>query len=65
VLAKEILLLTGRQLGASTSVLSQVTGLSSGSVSRRHDAARMKVRENQELVRLAARVRREYLGTQS
>jgi len=65
VLAKEILVLTGRQLGASMSLLSQVTGLSSGSVSRRHDAARLKVRENQELDRLAARVRREYLGTQS
>jgi len=64
VLAKEILLLTGRQLGASTSVLSQVTGLSSGSVSRRPDAARMKVRENQEFNRLAARLRREYLGHQ-
>lgn len=64
VLAKEILVMTGRELGASMSVLSEVTGLSSGSVSRRHDAARMRVRENEELKTLAGRIRQEYLGSE-
>ena len=64
VLAKEVLILTGRQLGASFSLLSQVTGLSSGSVSRRHDAARVKVHDNQELNKLAARIRQEYRSTE-
>lgn len=62
VLAKEILVLTGRELGASNRVLSEVTGLSSGSVSRRYDAARLKMRGSQELNTLMARVIREYLG---
>jgi putative transposase len=64
VLAKEILILTGRQLGASLILLAEVTGLSSGSVSRRHDAARLKVREDQEVIKLAASIRKEYRGTQ-
>lgn len=63
VLAKEVLILTGRQLGASFGLLSQVTGLSSGSVSRRHDAARVKVHDNPELNELAARIRQEYTNT--
>ena len=65
VLAKEILVLTGRQLGASMSLLSHVTGLSSGSVSRRHDAARLKVRQNQELNKLAERIISEYKNTEN
>lgn len=63
VLAKEILVLTGRELGASNRVLSEVTGLSSGSVSRRYDAARLKMRESRELNKLTARIIREYLGS--
>lgn len=64
VLAKELLILIGRQLGASLILLAEVTGLSSGSVSRRHDAARLKMREDQEVNKLAARIRKEYRGTQ-
>lgn len=60
VLAKEMLILTGYQLGASLKLLSEITGLSSGSVSRRHDAARIKIRENGEMIRLVARIRKEY-----
>lgn len=63
VLAKEVLVLTGRELGASNRVLSEVTGLSSGSVSRRYDAARLKMRGSQELNKLTARIIREYLGS--
>lgn len=62
VLAKEILVLTGRELGANNSLLSEITGLSSGSVSRRYDAARLKMRGSQELNTLLARVIREYMG---
>lgn len=60
VLAKEMLILTGYQLGASLKLLSEITGLSSGSVSRRHDAARIKIRENGEMMKLVARTKKEY-----
>jgi hypothetical protein len=60
VLAKEMLILIGYQLGASLKLLSEVTGLSSGSVSRRRDAARIKIRENGEMMRLVARIRKLY-----
>jgi hypothetical protein len=61
VMAKELLIMTGRQLGASVKLLSEVTGLSSGSVSRRYDAARSKVRKLQEMDTLMVRINREYL----
>jgi len=60
VLAKEMLILTGYRLGASLKLLSEVSGLSSGSVSRRHDAARIKIRENEEMMRLLARITKLY-----
>jgi REP-associated tyrosine transposase len=63
VLAKEMLILTGREFGASLSLIQEVTGLSSGSVSRRHDAARLKIREDPRIRQLAARIRKEYWGT--
>jgi ribosomal protein L5 len=40
--------------------LSEITGLSSSTVSRRHDAARFKLREDKETSRLVASVRRAY-----
>jgi|SRR5215831_2759365 len=52
VWAKELVLLTGREFGASQSLLSQLTGLSSGSVSKRFDAALIKVRHNQEFIKI-------------
>jgi hypothetical protein len=60
VMAKEILILTGHQLGASLRLLSHATGLSSGSVSRRHDEARLKARDNHKLNKLASKIRNQY-----
>ena len=60
VTAKEMFVLTGCQAGASLKMLSEITGLSSSAVSRRHDAARLKVRENREIAKLAAIIREHY-----
>ena len=60
VLAREMLIVTGYQLGASSKLLSETSGLSSGSVSRRHDAARIKLRNNVETRELAALIKDEY-----
>jgi len=65
VLAKEMLVLTAHELGAKMTFLSQIMGLSSGSVSKRHDAARLKVCQNQELEKLAQRILKEYKRRES
>jgi hypothetical protein len=52
--------LTGCEVGGSLERLSEIAGMSSSAVSRRYDAARFKVRENGEMTKLAAGVRREY-----
>ena len=56
VRAKELFVLTGREMGASLKVLSEITGMSSSTVSRRNDAAKVKVQENKEASRLAAMI---------
>ena len=58
--AKEMLILTGRELGASLKVLGETIGLSSGTASRRCDAARQKVRQNREIARLVEAIRKQY-----
>jgi putative transposase len=60
VKAREMLVLVGCQLGASLKALSEITGLSSSTVSRRHDAARSKMREDKETGKLVANISREY-----
>ena len=60
VLAKELFVLTGRRNGASLKLLSEIMGISSSAISRRHDAAKFKVRNNKELGRLAARLNAQY-----
>jgi len=57
VTAKEMLVLIGREMGASLRMLSELMEISSSSVSRRHDAAKIKLQQNDELSRLAARIR--------
>jgi len=57
VRAKEVLVLTGCELGANLKTLSEITGMSSSAVSRRNDAAKFKVRENGEMSKLAASIR--------
>jgi REP element-mobilizing transposase RayT len=56
VAVKEALILVGRQRGASFAVLSEATGLASSGVSRRHEAARMKMRKEGELSMLVRRI---------
>jgi hypothetical protein len=62
MIAKEMLALIGCQEGASLKLLSEVTGMNSSTVSRRRDAARLKVGEKPALRRLAERIRKRYLG---
>jgi hypothetical protein len=49
VRAKEMLILVGRRAGASMTMLSELMGLASSTMSRRHEAAARKVRESGEL----------------
>jgi hypothetical protein len=56
-----MLVLIGSEQGASLRVLTEVTGISSSSISRRCDAARLKVGKNREQKRLAERIRKRYL----
>jgi REP element-mobilizing transposase RayT len=58
--SKEMLLLIGCELGATLKALSEITGLGSSTVSRRHNAAREKLREDEETSKLAERIRSEY-----
>jgi REP element-mobilizing transposase RayT len=64
VMAKEMLAFIGCQEGASLKRLSEVTGMNSSTVSRRCDAARLKVGENRALRKLAESIRTRYLELQ-
>ena len=63
VMAKEALILTGREAGASTTELSVITGIDSSSVSRRYDSARQKVQRNKKLAFAKELVAGKYYGT--
>jgi hypothetical protein len=54
--AKEALILVGRKAGASLKSLADLTGISSSAVSRRHDAARRRMTEDDEMVRLTKQI---------
>jgi hypothetical protein len=58
--AKEMLILIGLQMGANMKVLSEIIGISPSSLSRRHDAARLKARDNANINKLAAEIIQEY-----
>lgn len=60
VAARELLVLIGCQAGASLKMISEITGLSSSTVSRRNDAAKIKVRENAEMRGLVASIESYY-----
>jgi hypothetical protein len=49
VMAKELLILTGRDAGASFPELSRLTGLDTSTVSRRYEAAERKVKSDTKL----------------
>ena len=58
--AKEILVLVGRQVGASVKTLAELTGINSSGVSRRYDAAREKLLKDPELAKVAEKIERAY-----
>ncbi len=49
VQAKEVLILAGRHAGASVKTLSELSGLNASTISRRNDAARLKLRESEAM----------------
>jgi len=59
-MAKEMLILAGLQLGANMKVLSEIIGISSSAISRRHDAVRVKVRANVNTKKLASEIIQQY-----
>ena len=60
VLAKEVLIMVGRELGVSVSELSLVAGVDTSNVSRRHDAARLNLETDRKLAYAKAQVERLY-----
>jgi len=52
VFAKELVILAGRNAGATVTALSELIGLDPSTVNRRHDAATLRVRSSRELQEL-------------
>jgi len=59
-MAKEMLILAELQLGASMKILSEIIGISSSALSRRHDAVRLEVRDNENANKLASEIIQQY-----
>jgi putative transposase len=55
-MAKELFVLAGCQMGASLKILSEISGMSSAAMSRRKDAGRMRMRQNEEIAKLVIRI---------
>ena len=60
IMAKEMLILIGLRMGASMKVLSEIIGISPSALSRRHDAARQKLRDNANTSKLASEIIEKY-----
>jgi hypothetical protein len=60
IIAKEMLILIGLQMGVSMKVWSETMGISRSALSRRHDAARLKVRDNVNTSKLASEIIQHY-----
>jgi hypothetical protein len=60
VFAKELLILTGRRAGATIRTLSEMTGIDPSTASRRHDKAKLRMNENDELKAMSDKVLRQY-----
>jgi hypothetical protein len=60
VRAKELLVTIGCEMGASLKTLADISGLSRSAVSRRNDAAKLKLREQGEMSKLAIAIGQEY-----
>jgi hypothetical protein len=59
-MAKEMLILLGLRMDASMKVLSDLIGVSPSALSRRHDAARRKLRDNANTSTLASEIMEKY-----
>ena len=62
VAARELFVLIACQAGASPKLISGISGLGSSTVSRRNDAAKLKLRENADMRRLVANIESYYHG---
>jgi len=62
VLAKEVLILIGREHGAGVAELSLIAGLDTSNVSRRCDAARQKLQTNRKLAYAKTQAEKLYLA---
>jgi hypothetical protein len=62
--AKEMLILVGLQMGASMKMLSEMIGISPSALSRRHDAARRKLRDNANTSKLASQIIQQYQSSE-
>jgi REP element-mobilizing transposase RayT len=60
VTARELFVLIACQAGASRKLISDITGLGSSTVSRRNDAAKLKVREDARMRMLVASIESHY-----
>jgi REP element-mobilizing transposase RayT len=60
IAAKEVLILSGRRLGASATMLSGLMGLDIANISRRHDAAIRKMTEDPSLSQTISQVIADY-----
>lgn len=60
ILAKEMLILAGLQMGASMKALSEELSISRSALSRRHDAARLKVRRDVKISKLRSEIINHY-----
>ncbi len=59
-MAKELLILTGREIGAAITDLSSITDLDTSNVSRRCDAAKQKVETDSKLAYAKELVAKKY-----
>jgi hypothetical protein len=62
VLAKEVLILIGREHGAAVTELSLIAGLDTSNISRRCDAARQKLQTNRKLAYAKGQAEKLYLA---
>lgn len=62
VLVKEVMIIVGRECGASTAELARLLGLDGSVVSRRYESGKAKLRESEKTRLLVKRVREELKG---
>ena len=62
VRAKELFLVTGTEMGVSLKTLAGIIGLNSSTTSRRHDSARLKMIDDEDMSKLAAEIMRRFSG---